>query len=100
MLPLPPAPLNTVIINFCGPFPTGEHMYLLVVIEANSIFPQAHVAQSTSTAVIMPKLDQVFATHGIAAVVRSDNGTPVTRMALHTKGSLRFGHKQPKKLKT
>ena len=74
MSPLPPAPGHTVHIDFCGPFPTGE--YLLVVIDAYSRLSEVHVVRSTSAGAIIPKLDQIFATHGIPAVERSDNGPP------------------------
>ena len=74
MSALPPAPWHTVHIDFCGPFPTGE--YLLVVIDAYSRFPEVDIVRSTSAAAIIPKLDRIFATHGIPVVLRSDNGPP------------------------
>ena len=46
MSPLPPTPWHTVHIDFCGPFPTGE--YLLVVIDAYSRFPEVDIIHSTS----------------------------------------------------
>ena len=76
MSPLPPAPWHTLHIDFCGPFPTGE--YLLVVIDAYSRFPEVDIIRSTSATAIIPKLDRIFATHGIPAVLRSDNGPPFT----------------------
>ena len=76
MSPLPPAPWHTLHINFCGPFPTGE--YLLVVIDAYFRFPEVDIIQSTSATAITPKLDRIFVTHGIPAVLRSDNGPPFT----------------------
>ena len=76
MLPLPPAPWHTLHIDFCGPFPTGE--YLLVVIDAYSRFPEVDIIRSTSATAIIPKLDWIFATHGIPAVLRSDNGPSFT----------------------
>lgn len=40
---LPPEPWHTVHMDFCGPFPTGE--YLLVVIDAYSRFPEVDIVQ-------------------------------------------------------
>ena len=54
---------HTVHTEFCGPFSTGG--YLLVVIDAYSRFPEVNIVRSTSPAAIIPKLDQIFATHGI-----------------------------------
>ena len=76
MSPLPPTPWHTLHIDFCGPFPTGE--YLLVVIDAYSRFPEVDIVRSTSATAIIPKLDRIFATHGIPTVIRSDNGPPFT----------------------
>ena len=76
MSPLPPSPWHTLHIDFCGPFPTGE--YLLVVVDAYSRFPEVDIIRSTSTTAIIPKLDRIFATHGIPAVLHSDNGPPFT----------------------
>ena len=59
---LPPSPWHTVHIDFCGPFPTGE--YLLVVIDAYSRFPEVDIVSSTSAKVTVPKLERIFATHG------------------------------------
>ena len=54
MSPLPPAPWSTFHIDFCGPFPTGEHV--LVVIDAYTTFPKVTIIKSTSdTAFIAPQ---------------------------------------------
>ena len=76
MSPLPPAPWHTLNMDFCGPFPSGE--YLFVVIDAYSRFPEVDIVRSTSASAIIPKLDRIFATHGIPTVVCSDNGPPLT----------------------
>ena len=76
MTPLPPDPWHTVHMDFCGPFPSGE--YLFVVIEAYSRFPEVVIVRSTSASCIIPQLDRIFSTHGIPHVVRSDNGPPFT----------------------
>ena len=74
MSSLPPSPWHTVHIDFCGPFPTGE--YLLVVIDAYSRFPEVEIVHSTAAKGTLPKLDRIFATHGIPSVLKSDNGPP------------------------
>ena len=76
MSQLPPAPWHTLHMDFCGPFPSGE--YLVVVINAYSRFPQVDIVRSISASAIIPKLDQMFATHGIPTIVCSDNGPPFT----------------------
>ena len=73
---LPPAPWHILHMDFCGPFPSGE--YLFVVIDAYSRFPQVDIVHSTSALAIIPKLDRMFATHGIPTIVCSDNGPQFT----------------------
>ena len=50
MSPLPPEVWHTLHMDFCGPFPTGE--YLFVVIDAYSRFPEVEIAHSTSASAI------------------------------------------------
>ena len=76
MSPLPPAPWHTVNIDFCGPFPTGE--YLLVVIDAYSRYPEVEIVHSTAAKGTIMKLERIFATHGVPSIVNSDNGPPYT----------------------
>ena len=45
MTTLPPKPWHTVNVDFCGPFPTGE--YLLVVMDVYSRFPEVEIMRST-----------------------------------------------------
>ena len=71
---LPPCPWDTVHIDFCVPFPTGE--LLLVVIDTYSRFPEVDILTSTSASATIPRLHHIFATHGIPRVIRSDNGPP------------------------
>eukprot|EP00112_Aurelia_sp_Birch-Aquarium-sp1_P025425 Seg843.11 transcript_id=Seg843.11/GoldUCD/mRNA.D3Y31 product="putative protein K02A2.6" protein_id=Seg843.11/GoldUCD/D3Y31 len=74
MTDLPPEVWHTVNIDFCGPFPGGE--YLLVVIDAYSRFSEVEIVSSTSSKVTIPKLERIFATHGLSQFVKSDNGPP------------------------
>ena len=63
MTPLPPKPWHTLNMDFCGPLPTGE--YLFVIIDAYSRFPEVEIVHSTSAKAIIPKLDRIFSTHGL-----------------------------------
>ena len=74
MSPLPPKAWHTLHMDFCGPFPTGE--YLFVVIDAYSRFPEVEIVHSTSASAIIPKLDRIFSTHGLPLIIKSDNGPP------------------------
>ena len=49
---------------------------MLVVIDDYSRFPEVEVTTTTSARATLPKLDRIFATHGIPEVIRSDNGPP------------------------
>ena len=60
MSKLPTRPWDVVHIDFCGPFPTGE--LILVVIDAYSQFPDVEIIHSTSARATIPKVDRIFAT--------------------------------------
>ena len=68
-------PWYHVGIDFLGPIP-NSHQYLLVVIDTYTKFPEVEIVHSTSVQAIIPKLDRIFATHGIPAKLTSDNGPP------------------------
>ena len=74
MSKMPDAPWDKVDLDFYGPLPSGE--YLLVVIDRYSRYPEVEIVRSTKASVVIPKLDKVFATHGIPSVVKADNGPP------------------------
>ena len=74
MTSLPPEPRHTVNIDFCGSFPDGT--YLLVVIDAYSRFPEVEIVGSTSAKSTILKLNRILSTHGILQVIKSDNGPP------------------------
>ena len=79
---LPPSPWHTVHLDFCGPFPSGE--YALVVIDAYSRFPEVEIVNSTSAKATTPKLERIFATHGIPHIIKSDNGPPFSGHEFYT----------------
>ena len=59
---------------FLRALPSGE--YLLVVIDRYIRFPEVEIVRSTKATTVIPKLDKIFATHGIPSVVKSDSGPP------------------------
>jgi hypothetical protein len=67
---LPQEPLSgtTVHIDFYGPLPTGE--YLLVAMNRYSRYPEVEVVRSTKASTVIPKLDQMFARHGIPTIIK------------------------------
>ena len=104
MSTLPPTPWHTLHMDFCGPF-----QYLFVVIDAYSRFPEVDIVHSTSSSAIIPKLDWIFATHGIPTVIGRDNGPPLQamrlastweRMASNCNGLHHYGHRQTQRLRT
>lgn len=64
MIKLPPAPWHTVNVD------------LLVVIDAYSRFPEVEIVTSTSAKSTIPKLEGIFARHGIPEILISDDGPP------------------------
>ncbi|CAB4007063.1 Transposon Tf2-9 poly [Paramuricea clavata] len=74
MTKLPPHPWHTLNADFCGPILNGEK--LLVVIDAYSRYPEVEVMQSTTTTVVISKLQRIFARHGYPEELIIDNGPP------------------------
>ena len=50
--------------------------YLLVVIDTYSLYPEVVLVTTTSARAIIPKLDAIFARHGIPDQIKSDNEPP------------------------
>ena len=74
MTPLPSSPWKEVVVDFTGPYPSGE--YLLVVVDEYSRHPEVEVVRSSSAKATIPKLDATFARQGIPDVVKTDSGPP------------------------
>ncbi|XP_028408174.1 uncharacterized protein K02A2.6-like [Dendronephthya gigantea] len=74
MTKLPPHPWHTVHADFCGPFPNGDK--LLVVIDAHSRYPEVEIMQSTTTTAVITRLQRIFSRHGYPEEFTSDNGPP------------------------
>ena len=70
----PKNPWSEVSADFCGPFPDGS--MLLVVIDNYSKYPEVEIVNSTSAVSSLPALEKMFATHGVPNVIKSDNGPP------------------------
>jgi uncharacterized membrane protein len=71
---MPDRPWEKVKVDFYGPLPSGH--YVLVVIDCYSRFPEVETLKSISAKKVIPKLDSIFARHGIPAQLTSDNGPP------------------------
>jgi len=69
---MPNGPWLTIHADFFGPLPSND--YLLVVIDRYSRYPEVEVIHSTKASAVIPKLDKIFAAHGILQVLKSDNG--------------------------
>ena len=82
MSPLPPEPWHTVNVDFGGPFPTGECIF--VVIDAYSHFPEVEIMHSMTAQSTILKMELIFATHEIPQVVQSDNGPPFSNEEVRT----------------
>lgn len=57
---------------------------ILILVDAQSKYIEAHVLNSRTTAATLVKLLQTFATHGIPVVIVSDNGTAFTHQKFRT----------------
>ena len=74
MTKIPENPWTHLSADFCGPFPTGE--YLLVVVDDHSRFPVVEFLRSTSAKAVIPKFDKIFSLFGIPEELKTDNGPP------------------------
>ena len=63
MSPTPKGPWLQASADFCGPFPTGET--ILVVIDAYSRYPEVEIFKSTAAKEVLPAMERIFATHGL-----------------------------------
>ncbi|CAB4012329.1 PREDICTED: uncharacterized protein K02A2.6-like [Paramuricea clavata] len=82
--PKPPQPLlmreipkenfDTVYIDFLGPLPSGETLFVLI--DGRSRYPVTKIMKKTDAPHLIPCLDEIFATFGLPKKVISDNGPP------------------------
>ena len=71
---LPAAPWTELSMDFCGPLPNG--MYLMVLIDDYSKFPEVEIINTTTAKAVIPKLDRILSSFGIPRIIRTDNGPP------------------------
>jgi hypothetical protein len=71
---MPDGPWQFIHADFYGPLPTGQ--YIIVLIDKYSRYPEAEIINSTSAKTLIPKLDAIFARHGIPQTFKSDNRPP------------------------
>ena len=72
--PLPEQPWEEIAIDIFGPLPSGEK--LLVIIDLYSRFPIIEIVKTTTTNVIINKLENIFCVFGFPKKLRMDNGPP------------------------
>ena len=71
----PEKPWSELAMDYYGPIPqTGQ--YLMVLIDKYSKYLEVEIVNSTDAKSCIPKLDKIFATHGIPDKMTSDNGPP------------------------
>ena len=70
MTEMPQGPWKKLHVDFYRPLPSGE--YLLVVVDRYSRYPEVEIVRSTKASTVIPKLDKIFATHGIPETLTSD----------------------------
>ena len=74
MSELPDGPWMNISMDFCGPIPSGE--YLFVIVDEYSRFPVVEIVNNLSAEKIIPVVDKVFSTFSYQVQVKTDNGTP------------------------
>ena len=79
---MPDGPWQTIHADFYGPLPTGQNV--IVLIDKYSRYPEAEIISNTSAKTLIPKLDAIFARHGIPHTFKSDNGPPFNGNDLKT----------------
>ena len=82
MSPTPKGPWVQVSTEFCGPFPTGKAV--LVVIDVYSKYPEVEIIKSTAAKEVLPAMERIFAPHGIPETLNSDNGPPFEGQAFRS----------------
>ena len=67
----PDGPWHTIHEDFYRPLITGQH--IINLIDKYSRYPEAEIIKSSSAKTLIPKLDAIFARHGISHILKSDN---------------------------
>ena len=74
MSKLPTLPWRSLHLDFCGPFPTGEMLF--VVIDEYSRFPEVDIMRSANAQAVIISLERIFATQGLPEKITSDKDPP------------------------
>ena len=74
--PTPLETLDTINLDFLGPVPNGQ--YIFVVIDQRAKYPKVDFLRSTSARNVIFALERFFSSYGIPNNIVSDNGPPFT----------------------
>ena len=74
MSPMPKAPWSEISIDFHGPLPSGDKLF--VILDEYSRFPIIHTMKSTNAQAVINKLENTFSVFGYPDQCKSDNGPP------------------------
>ena len=74
--PTPSETLDTINLDFLGPFPNGQ--YIFVMIDQCTKYPDVDFMRSTSARNVIFVLERFFSSYGIPNNIVSDNGPPFT----------------------
>ena len=69
---LPSQPWQDLAIDFLGPLPSGDSLFVLV--DYYSRWVDVTIMKSTTTDKVIQSLKSTFATHGVPSSIRTDNG--------------------------
>jgi hypothetical protein len=72
MTPLPNGPWEKLAADICGPFPSGE--YLFVLVDYYSRFPVVEILRSITAKDVVNCLNKTFSVHGLPLEITTDNG--------------------------
>ena len=69
---LPSGPWEQLGLDLCGPFPSGESLF--VIVDYYSRWQEVRILRSTSATVVIDHLDDICTQHGLPLSVVTDNG--------------------------
>ena len=69
---LPPGKWQDLAMDFVGPMPTGE--YLFVLVDYYTRYYEVEMTMTTTTKKTINMLEKIFAAHGLPVSITSDNG--------------------------
>ncbi len=79
--PLPAGPWQDLSMDFLGPLPTGENVF--VVVDYYSRYYEVELMKSITAEKTIDALHRIFARHGLPISVSSDNGPQFKSATLH-----------------